>query len=148
MPLTAAPAPAPHAGAASTSGVSVAGLEDTLSAVETRLAALGEALRTRDLGGIDRHAVDLHVALATAVDTFCIAVRSGPVSPALRRRLVAASGQVAAQRESLARATSALDRAIDVLMPREAPAVYAAPGDATRRMNIESRVGSRVGLSA
>jgi hypothetical protein len=118
-----APTTAPH-------GVAV--LEDTLSAVETRLADLSEALRTRDLGGIDRHAAELHMALATAVDTFCIALRSGPVSPALRRRLVAASGQVAAQRESLARATSALDRAIDVLMPREASAVYAASGDAKR----------------
>ncbi|KNZ34470.1 MAG: hypothetical protein AD742_03210 [Methylibium sp. NZG] len=135
----------PLAGAAGATGN---GLEDTLSAVEMRLAALSEALRTRDLGGIDRQAVELHGALATAVDTFCIAVRSGPVSPALRSRLVAASGQVAAQRESLARATSALDRAIDVLMPREAPAVYAAAGSAKRAMGIESRVGSRVGLSA
>jgi hypothetical protein len=107
-------------------------LEDTLSAVETRLSNLGEALRTRDLDGIDRHAADLHVALAHAVDTFCIAVRSGPVPSALRRRLVAASAQVAAQRESLARATSALDRAIDVLMPREAVSGYSAAGDARR----------------
>lgn len=127
MPLPAAPSPAPHAAL-----TGVAGLEDTLSAVETRLADLGEALRTRDLVGIDRHAADLHMALAAAVDTFCIAVRSGPVAPQLRRRLVAASGQVAAQRESLARATSALDRAIDVLMPREASAVYSPSGDATR----------------
>ena len=106
-----------------------AGLEDTLTAVETRLADLGESLRTRDLAGIDKHAADLHLALAVAVDTFCIALRSGPVAPALRRRLVAASGQVAAQRESLARATSALDRAIDVLMPRETPACYSKAGD-------------------
>jgi hypothetical protein len=124
--------PAAQGSALITTASGVAGLEDTLAAVETRLADLSEALRTRDLGGIDRHAADLHMALATAVDTFCIAVRSGPVSPSLRRRLVAASGQVAAQRESLARATSALDRAIDVLMPREAAAVYAAPGDAKR----------------
>jgi hypothetical protein len=109
-----------------------AGLEDTLAAVETRLSDLGEALRTRDLVGIDRHAAGLHMALATAVDTFCIAVRSGPVAPALRRRLVTASGQVAAQRESLARATSALDRAIDVLMPRDAPACYSAAGENKR----------------
>lgn len=128
--------PAAQGFAPTTAHHGMAVLEDTLSAVETRLANLSEALRTRDLGGIDRHAAELHIALATAVDTFCIAVRSGPVSPALRRRLVAASGQVAAQRESLARATSALDRAIDVLMPREASAVYAAPGDAKR-----SRIG-------
>jgi predicted DNA-binding protein (UPF0251 family) len=116
---------------------SAAGLESSLSAVETRLADLSEALRTRDLAGIDQHAAALHMALAAAVDTFCIAVRTGPVAPALRRRLVAASAQVAAQRESLARATSALDRAIDVLMPREAAAVYSANGDAKR-----NRMGS------
>jgi hypothetical protein len=127
MPMPAVQTPAPLAAMTGT-----AGLEDTLSAVETRLADLSEALRTRDLVGIDRHAADLHVALATAVDTFCVAVRTGPVAPALRRRLVAASGQVAAQRESLARATSALDRAIDVLMPRDAAAVYSVNGDARR----------------
>ena len=119
-------------GFASITPTGITGLEDTLSAVETRLADLSEALRTRDLAGIDRHATDLHVALATAVDTFCVAVRSGPVSPVLRRRLVAASGQVAAQRESLARATSALDRAIDVLMPRENSGCYSANGDTKR----------------
>ncbi len=126
-----------------TAATGTAGLEDMLTAVETRLADLSEALRTRDLGGIDRHAADLHMALATAVDTFCIALRSGPVSPALRRRLVAASGQVAAQRESLARATSALDRAIDVLMPREASSCYSPTGD-----NKRSRIGSGSGLRA
>jgi hypothetical protein len=135
MSLPAAEGFAPIIAAPAATGV--AGLEDTLTAVETRLAALSEALRTRDLGGIDRHAADLHMALATAVDTFCIALRSGPVSPTLRRRLVAASGQVAAQRESLARATSALDRAIDVLMPRENSACYAANGDTKR-----SRIGA------
>ena len=127
MPTPAALSPVPLD--ASTGGVA---LEDTLTAVETRLASLGESLRTRDLAGIDRHAADLHMALANAVDTFCIAVRSGPVAPALRRRLVAASGQVAAQRESLARATSALDRAIDVLMPREALSGYSSNGDGKR----------------
>ena len=104
-------------------------LDDMLSAVELRLAELGEALRVRDLAGIDGHAAALHMALAAAVDNFCVAVRNGPVSPALRRRLVMASGQVAAQRESLARATSALDRAIDVLMPRDAPALYSMAGE-------------------
>ena len=41
-----------------------------------------------------------------------------------------ASSQVAAQRESFARATAALDRAIDVLLPREAGGVYSAHGTA------------------
>lgn len=128
------PAPQPLAPSAD---LSANGLEVTLSAVESRLADLGEALRVGDLAAIDTHSADLHMALAKAVDTFCAAVRVGPVAPALRRRLVSASGQVAAQRESLARATSALDRAIDVLMPRESASVYSATGG-SRRSNSSS----------
>lgn len=107
-------------------------LESTLSAVETRLSALSVALQTRDLASIDLHASELHRALSNAVDHFSRAARHGPVPPALRRRLANASGTVAAQRESLARATAALDRAIDVLLPREAPAVYGAQGSVQR----------------
>lgn len=108
------------------------GLEDTLAAVELRLAALGEALRARDVPGIDLHSSELHRALARAVDHFSRAARSGSITPVLRRRLASASGQVAAQRESLARATAALDRAIEVLMPRETPALYSAAGGSER----------------
>jgi len=107
-------------------------LEETLAAVEMRLAALGEALRARDSAAIDRHASELHRALARAVDQFTHAARRGAVPPNLRRRLVRASGQVAAQRESLARATAALDRAIEVLMPRDAPGLYSSVGSTER----------------
>jgi hypothetical protein len=51
---------------------------------------------------------------------------------ALRSRLVNASGQVAAQRESLARATAALDRAIDALLPAWTPHLYTPEGAADR----------------
>jgi hypothetical protein len=107
-------------------------LEDTLAAVESRLAALGDSLRARDAAAIDSHATELHRALARAVDHFTHAARSGPVPPVLRRRLASASGQVAAQRESLARATAALDRAIEVLMPRETPGLYSSIGGQDR----------------
>jgi uncharacterized membrane protein YccC len=107
-------------------------LEDTLQAVETRLAALGEALRARDTAAIDSHATELHRALARAVDHFTHAARKGDVPQPLRRRLARASGQVAAQRESLARATAALDRAIEVLMPRETPGLYSSAGASER----------------
>jgi hypothetical protein len=107
-PVSSRPAPRPDAE-----------LETALAAVETRLAALGDALRECDSAGIDLHATELHRALATAVDHFSHAARGGAVPQALRHRLASASGQVAAQRESLARATAALDRAIDVLMPRD-----------------------------
>ena len=107
-------------------------LEAKLAAVELQLAALGESLRQRDSAGIDAHASELHRALAQAVDHFSRAARSGSVPPALRMRLASASGQVAAQRESLARATAALDRAIDVLLPRDNAGLYSTLGGTDR----------------
>lgn len=107
-------------------------LEETLAAVELRLTALGEALRASDSAGVDLHATELHIALARAVDHFSRKARSGSVPTALRYRLARASGLVAAQRESLARATAALDRAIDVLMPRDPLDRYAALGGGER----------------
>jgi len=62
----------------------------------------------------------------------CNLCRSGAVPPTLRRRLASASGQVAAQRESLARATAALDRAIEVLMPSDTPGLYSSLGGQDR----------------
>ena len=107
-------------------------LENTVSDVETRLAALGAALRASDAAAIDLEAGELHRALARAVDHFASAARHGALPPALRLRLVTASGRVAAERESLARATASLDRAIDVLMPRDAATLYSAQGSAER----------------
>ena len=108
-------------------------LEEALCLVEHELSELGLALQVRDSVAIDLHAAALHRALANAIDCFSRAAQSGPLAPALRHRLVSASGQVASQRESLARATAALDRAIEVLMPpQEAPAVYSAYGSSQR----------------
>jgi hypothetical protein len=97
--------------------VDQATLEAALAAVEASLASLGDAVRARDTTTIDTHAGELHRALARAVERFAQAAQEGHVAPALRHRLAAASGRVAAQRESLARATAALDRAIDILLP-------------------------------
>lgn len=107
-------------------------LEAPLSAVEQRLAALGSALQRNDAQAIESEAGELHRALAAAIDHFARAARQGGVPPPLRRRLAMASGQVAAQREALARATAALDRAIDVLLPNGGAGVYAASGSADR----------------
>lgn len=114
--------------------VAAASLEAALATVELQLSGLREALRERDSEGIERHAAALHRALAAAVQQFAQAARRGGVPPELRRRLVLASGEVAAQRESLARATAALDRAIDVLMPATAPAaaLYSPQGGPER----------------
>ncbi|WP_428420093.1 hypothetical protein [Methylibium sp.] len=107
-------------------------LETAIAAVEQRLAALAQTLLARDNHGVDTAAVELQRALANALD--CFSRNRGPVPPALRRRLALASGQVASQRDTLARATAALDRAIEVLIPREA-AVYNARGAAALAAN-------------
>ena len=111
-------------------------LERPLHAVEAQLAALAQALHAQDSAAIDHAAAALHQALAQAVDHFSRAARNGGVPPALRQRFARASGQVAAQREALARATASLDRAIDVLLPRQgtgASALYSAAGGNERR---------------
>ena len=107
-------------------------LEATLAAVEARLTALGVALIEGNSSDIDTQASELHRALARAVDHFSQAARHGALPPPLRQRLMRASSQVAAQRESFARATAALDRAIDVLLPREPSGLYSALGASER----------------
>jgi len=111
-----------------------AALEAPLAAVEEGLNALSMALHRQDAPAVERVAAELHTALAAAVDHFARAARSGGVPPGLRRRLALAGGQVAAQREALARATASLDRAIDVLLPRlpTQPALYSAGGSPAR----------------
>jgi predicted RecB family endonuclease len=101
-------------------------LESTLSEVEQYLSALGTALKLQDATATEVAATELHRALAEAVQRFGQAARTGGVPPALRRRLARTSGQVAAQRDAVARATNALDRALDVLIPTPEPAVYGA----------------------
>ena len=111
-----------------------AALERPLKAVEDQLVALGTALHQQDAAAVDLAAAQLHVALAAAVDRFGRAARSGGVPAPLRQRLAVAGGQVAAQREALARATASLDRAIDVLIPRVVPSTsYSAAGGNDRR---------------
>jgi hypothetical protein len=114
----------------------VADLERPLQIVEDHLVALGLALHRQDADAVDRIAAELHAALAEAVNDFGRAARSGGVPPILRSRLARVGGQVAAQREALARATASLDRAIDVLIPRWQPAnLYSAGGNSDRGAN-------------
>lgn len=118
-------------------------LEGAIASIEERLAALGVALRDRDERAVEAHAHELHRALASAVQRFSQAARQpGGVAPQLRQRLMAASGQVAAQRESLARATAALDRAIDVLMPSPMPAAAYAPHGGLARAPRAEHLGA------
>ncbi|MFN9745454.1 MAG: hypothetical protein ACK57B_07395 [Betaproteobacteria bacterium] len=118
-----------------------AALERPLEAVEQQLQALGTALHRQDAVAVDAAAAELHVALAAAVDHFTLAASQGTVPAPLRRRLAQAGGQVAAQREALARATASLDRAIEVLIPRSAPATLYSPQGSSTSIGSD-RVGS------
>jgi hypothetical protein len=114
-----------------------ADLEAPLAAVEARLGSLGAALVSQNAQDIETEAAALHNALLAAVHRFSHAARQGGVPQPLRQRLALAGGKVAAQRESLARATAALDRAIDVLLPHPATTspigrVYTASGATDR----------------
>ncbi|HEY6133103.1 MAG TPA: hypothetical protein VIW70_03910 [Rubrivivax sp.] len=112
-------------------------LELPLTRVEGQLTQLCTALRLNDPQALEAAASELHRALAAAIDHFRHAARSGGVPAPLRQRLASATAQVAAQRESLARATAALDRAIDVLIPG-APPTYSAAGAAARAQSSGS----------
>ena len=102
-------------------------LDSRVSRVEQCVVALQASLRLQSVPDTEAQARDLHQALAQAVAAF--AARPGGVPEPLRRRLSRVSSQVARQRESLARATASLDRAIDTLMPDAAPrTVYSARG--------------------
>jgi hypothetical protein len=111
---------------------SVAGadLEPLVANVEQRLGALYDSLRESDVQAIEQQANELYRALVRAVECSMHAARHGGVPEPLRMRLSQASAQLARQREALSRATAALDRAIDVLMPGALPAnrVYSAKG--------------------
>jgi hypothetical protein len=104
-------------------------LEQAVERVESRLLALGDALCVHHAETVEAEAAELQRALGAAVDQLRRCARAGQLTPQLRQRLALASGHVAAQRESLARASAALDRAIDVLLPRPAAHVaYSASG--------------------
>ncbi len=115
-------------------------LELPLLEVEGHLNQLGEALLHRDLAAVEQHAADLHCALAEAVEAFRAAARLGALPPHLRNRLVLAGGRMAAKRETLSRASVALDRAIDVLMPADARDGYGASGKSERRGRLRGSI--------
>ena len=102
-------------------------LEATLGRRD-RLHRSASRFLERNSADIELHSGELHRALARAVDHFSRAARHGSLPAPLRQRLMRASSQVAAQRESFARATAALDRA-----DRRAAAARAAAVTAARR---------------
>lgn len=107
-------------------------LESLLDALEAPLAALGAALRERDGSALERHAAELQRALAAALPRLATALPID-IAPELRQRLLAAQGRIAAQRDSLARGSAAIERGLGVLIPAALPAaVYGTDGHSER----------------
>jgi hypothetical protein len=92
-------------------------LETVVGTVEKKLAALSSALSTRNLLEMNQHAQELASALTDALHQFATAARHGAMPAELRQRLISVTVSMASEREYLSRATCALDRAIDVLIP-------------------------------
>jgi hypothetical protein len=92
-------------------------LETVVGTVEKKLAALSSALSTRNLLEMNQYAQELASVLADALHQFATAARHGAMPAELRQRLISVTVAMASEREYLSRATCALDRAIDVLIP-------------------------------
>ncbi len=122
--------PASRDAAPSPTGESRA-LDAALESIEVSLTLLQRAVLAGAMPEVEAQSAALHRQLASSVVTFMQAAQDGALSAAQRRQLGHASARVAAQRESLARATAALDRAMDVLIdtaPSQPGALYAAHG--------------------
>lgn len=102
-------------------------LESAILTVERHLQSLAQALLDRDGPAVADRSTDLQRALQRT-----LSLSSGPrraaLPPALSRRLKGMAAEVAAQRESLGRASAALHRAMNVLLPAAPSDVYAEPG--------------------
>jgi hypothetical protein len=109
-------------------------LDEAVAQIEAQVAALGAALRERDAGALETATQTLQRTLAASIQRFASAARSaGGVPLPLRRRIAVINGQVVAQREQLARASAALERALGVLAAGAAPqSTYGQGGQAER----------------
>jgi hypothetical protein len=116
----------------SSCGLDAGELERSVTAVEQALAVMQEALQGDDAVRVEAACDHLRQALSGSVAMFREAARNQAIPAPMKRRLAGASARIAAQREALARATTALDRAIDVLLPQD-QAGYAASGRAAHR---------------
>jgi hypothetical protein len=105
-----------------------------LAELEGALTQVQLALSQRDAVLLERQASQVQRLMSEALG----AARSGSLPPELRARLAQAGAQMAAQRQTLGRATAALDRAIDVLMPSEPIGLYGATGRNLRRRSTDS----------
>lgn len=90
-------------------------LPPLLDELEAALSLVQQALTQRDALQLELYSSQVQRLMASALAE----AREQPLAQPLRHRLAQAGARLAAQREALFRATTALDRAIDTLMPAE-----------------------------
>lgn len=108
-------------------------LPPLLAELEATLSRVQQALSQRDAAQLEQQAAAVQRLMAAALKQ--AQTPQVPMDAALRRRLAACGAQMAAQRQALFRATSALDRAMEVLMPAEPTGLY---GDSGRQLRQRS----------
>jgi hypothetical protein len=113
--------------------VAAADTHESLEAVARQLDALGTALAGAGADRLQAETAALQRALAAAIGPLRRQVQAGGTDTTLQRRIAALNARVAAQREVLARAGAATERALGVLLPDAAPpAGYGAGGHGHR----------------
>jgi hypothetical protein len=105
-------------------------IDTALGQANLRLVGLSDALRRNDADALAGAAAELQRVLPALQ-------RAGRLPASSRRQLAELAAQTAAQREALARAGSALKRAIDTLLPGSVSiAGYAADGLPPRQTRV------------
>lgn len=100
-----------------------------LAALEAALAGVHQALQQYDVAALEQHSQAVQGLMSDALGE----ARQGRLSLPQRQRLALVGAQMAAHRVSLSRASMALDRAIDVLMPAESIGLYGEAGKTLKR---------------
>jgi 7-cyano-7-deazaguanine synthase in queuosine biosynthesis len=104
--------------------VQVKALNQALSLLEDKLEQLSAPLLSLDHDRIVACSADFQQALVQSVSVFR-QLKETPQTPKdLVRRVRRAKGRVQALREALSRMTAAMDRALEVLIPKHAVATY------------------------
>lgn len=100
--------------------------------IEQCLTDLDAALVAGDTVAVDKVAQQLQRSLADSLAAFRHAVAEGrsPISPELRQRLVLAQSRVMSQQATVHKAGAAIERTLDILLPREDSPTYGASGTA------------------
>jgi hypothetical protein len=109
-----------------------------ISELEAALAGVHQALVERDSLALELHSG----AVQQRMSRLLALARQGQLKPAARQRLAQASALLAAQRVSLSRASSALDRALDILMPAESIGLYGQAGKTLKRRSSGDSVSA------